>query len=422
MNSFARRAAAIVLAAAMLASLCACGEIGFVPGQGGPSTTPVELTPPPASFEPSPLPALEEFSALDGSYSISMSNRWVRSDGSTEEMLTISNILGTEIAIVFQIRKSGIVTGTGVDEMRDTMEDSYGVTSADPVDGFDLPGLDNICAYRGKATALGSDYDGCFVYGESDYAIYAVTFFMTDMDDDKIDNFRTYCSTFKETAPEVEVSELSDTLRWINASYAVLTEINGWDYNVFGGLTANDANGEMVRVMLEEWWGVTDRQSAEDTLDWILTEGHRADFAEDMTYLESIGLSDVDDRVGYLAILTDSDEEMAEKYAEWYEMYENYGAGAIDAWDYCRALNLLGFYYIAGYCTEEEALDRSLEIAETLQPMFGSWDELVGSYLRGYEYWAEESSDERREIYEDLNSRAGGPYAVDYNTELTKTW
>ncbi len=105
-----------------------------------------------------------------------------------------------------------------------------------------------------------------------------------------------------------------------------------------------------------------------------------------------------------------------------FAMYEQYGAEAIDAWDYCRALNLMGFFYLAGYYTETEALDGSLEIAKTLQGKFDSWDALVESYLRGYEYWAEESSDERREIYEDLKKRDDNPYSVDYNTELVKSW
>ena len=46
----------------------------------------------------------------------------------------------------------------------------------------------------------------------------------------------------------------------------------------------------------------------------------------------------------------------------------------------------------------------------------------MDSYLRGYEYWAEESSSERRKIYEDLKKRSDNPYSVDYNTVLEKTW
>ena len=81
-------------------------------------------------------------------------------------------------------------------------------------------------------------------------------------------------------------AELTDTIRWFNASYAVLTDLNGWDYNRFAGLAANDDVMAMEQKSLEEWWSVTDRATADSTLDWILTEGHRDTFAEDMAYLE----------------------------------------------------------------------------------------------------------------------------------------
>ena len=44
------------------------------------------------------------------------------------------------------------------------------------------------------------------------------------------------------------------------------------------------------------------------------------------------------------------------------------------------------------------------------------------SYFAGYEYWSEESSDERRDIYEDLKSSSDNPFALDWNTTLEKTW
>lgn len=218
--------------------------------------------------------------------------------------------------------------------------------------------------------------------------------------------------------------ELPDTIRWFNASYAVLTEINGWDYNIYAGLRPTELNRKLEQASLEQWWDVTDRKSADETLDWVLEEGHRTYFIDDGAFLEEIGLGDVDedDRASFIFENFDVTEEEADYYANTYKMYAEYGEHAIDGWDYCRALNLLSFYYLAGYYTEEEALDKSLEIAKDVQPLFGSWDELIDSYLRGYEYWAEESSDERREIYEDLKSREDNPYAVDYNTALEKSW
>lgn len=100
----------------------------------------------------------------------------------------------------------------------------------------------------------------------------------------------------EDTQPEEEDSatvELTDTVRWFNASYGVLTELNGWDYNRFAGLPANENSALLNQEMLKEWWDTTDRASADETLEWILTEGHRVDFIEDMKYIEESGLGQV---------------------------------------------------------------------------------------------------------------------------------
>lgn len=228
-------------------------------------------------------------------------------------------------------------------------------------------------------------------------------------------------TTSEEGAPTVAVT---DTIRWFNASYAILTELNGLDYNIFAGTPVTPQMQAMQIRSLEEWWGVTDRESADETLAWALNEGHRMDFKEFIESLQSTGIGEMEmtERIEYLKMNYDLSEEEAQLSEQYYEMYEQYGETAIDGWDYCRALNLVSFYYLAGYYTEQEALDKSLEIAQMVQPLFLSWDELVGSYLRGYEYWAEESSEERRGIYEDLLLREDNPYAVNYQTTLEKSW
>ncbi len=218
---------------------------------------------------------------------------------------------------------------------------------------------------------------------------------------------------------------LPDTIRWFNASYAVLTAINGNDYNMFGGMKPNKINESMQQVSLEEWWGVTDRETADETLDWILTEGHRTDYVELVKYLDELELNTIpaEERAATLVYMfEDVTEDEAAAMANYYSWYEELGETAIDGWDYCRALNLLSFYYIAGYYTEEEALDKSLEIAQDLQPKFGSWDELIDSYMRGYEFWNETDSTERQEVYKNLLAAEDNPYSVDYNITLQKEW
>ena len=219
-------------------------------------------------------------------------------------------------------------------------------------------------------------------------------------------------------------SNESDTVRWFSASNAILAAVNKQDYTKFPESEPTAVNKTQYAAALEQWWSVTDRQTADETFDWLLSGGHRSDFMEDTAYLEDIGLGDIpaEERRGWLFDNFEISDADALYYTQMYAYYEEHGEHAIDAWDYCRALNLLGFYYAAGYYTKEESLDKALEIGRIMQPVFDSWDDMVDSYLMGYEYWTGESSDERRRVYEDLKGRDDNPYTVDYNTKLEKTW
>ena len=138
-----------------------------------------------------------------------------------------------------------------------------------------------------------------------------------------------------------------ETVQWINATCAVLTRHNGGNIRAFGGalkLAGTDAKGEEQeratreknRQLLKKSWNVTDRQSADQVLESLL-------------------------------------ESAREQHS---------------AWDYSRAMSNLGFYYLADYYEETEALDLALEVAEEIQGEFGSWDEFMEGYLEGYEEWS----------------------------------
>lgn len=171
------------------------------------------------------------------------------------------------------------------------------------------------------------------------------------------------------------------TVQWINATYAILTRHNAGNIRAFGGslkLDGKEENGaeidkttrEQTRKMLKQSWGVTDKASADEALEELLQS------AKD--------------------------------------------SGS--AWDYSRAESNLGFYYLADYYTEKEALDKALEVAKEIQGAFDSWDSFVQSYLEGYEEDTGDSSGEREELYENLKASQWNPYSVSWNTKLKKSW
>ncbi len=372
---------------------------------------------------------MKEFTMKDGSMSLMLNKDWTTEDLGVDFWLGAQSKNGKEAVIIMQFPKVGsMLPVDSMDTMTSMVVESYGVADEAEAEAPSIPDMTGVKASTCTINADGETADGYLVYGETDYAFYSLLYVTEDkMDDDVIASAKASYETFKETPIEAEDNstiQVSDTVKWFNASYAVLTKLNGWDYNLFGGLPVNEDSKVLVQELLKSWWEVSDRATADETLDWIMTEGHRTGFVEEMKELESagIGQKSAEERPEAILGVYEMEAATAEIYAKCYAAYEAMGEKAIDGWDYCRALNLLGYYYTAGYYTDTEALDKSLEIAQKVQEEFGSWDELIDSYMVGYEYWGEESSDERKAVYEELKGKEDNPYTVDFKMTLEKTW
>ena len=104
-------------------------------------------------------------------------------------------------------------------------------------------------------------------------------------------------------------------------------------------------------------------------------------------------------------------------------------ADYIAAWDLCRVNHLYCDFYICGYMTYEEAMEASYDNSLILQEMYSSWDEMVNAYMMGYQFWKNDpalSDDsptlERYRYYEMLLQLDDGPYTLDWNMDLEKSW
>lgn len=230
-------------------------------------------------------------------------------------------------------------------------------------------------------------------------------------------------------ADEKEASVVSDTILWFNGTWAVLGSINEFDYAAYPGYEMNQTTKVLEQESLKQSWDVTDTASAKETMEWILDGGgHRKDFKEEMKYLEECGIQDVTDGnykdwiLENFDLSSDDPDTQAQFYADAYAFYVEHPKSGIAAWDFSRAMSLCAFYYIAGYYTEEEALDQSMKIAKKAQKNFSSWDEFYDSYFAGYEYWAQESSADRRAIYEGIKVDEHSPFKLDWNLTFEKTW
>ena len=97
------------------------------------------------------------------------------------------------------------------------------------------------------------------------------------------------------------------------------------------------------------------------------------------------------------------------------------------AWQLCRSMQLLGMCFTAGWYSREEMITRSCRVGQRMQECFSSWNELCESFLEGYFNWmrrdygmeqAQRGLKERREIFQELQSRPDSPYRLNWYFSL----
>lgn len=372
------------------------------------------------------------FASADESVSIEVAGQWKKQDIAsqvdeymaflTEGCLELTNEDESESIYIMQVSK---FYSNYIEDCKQLAQSTCPMIDIKPLDHPNISGIKVAETYSGKIDDEEEYEEGILLYGESVYSYYVILYAVPQIETSHIEFFNRICESFRETASEENNStvESTDTIQWFNNTYAVLTVSNGWDDTLYGGLPANNSSQMLAYTALYNTWNITDRATADEKLEWLLTEGDRADVAEGMGYLAEDGFADVpeEERVEKLIEdywLTTKD---AQHYANMFALYEQYGENAVAGWDYSQAITLLSYGYLAGFYTEEESLDLSLEIAEKLQTVFDSWDSFMESYFVGYEFHGNDSS-EQRTIYEERKAASDNPFRLDWNMKLEKSW
>lgn len=139
----------------------------------------------------------------------------------------------------------------------------------------------------------------------------------------------------------------------------------------------NEAAGQVLSVS----WNCQSRAEVLDTLDWLLTQGHRYDFWND-----------------------------APQMPDWFKEKwgDTYPAHALLGWDLARAVSVAQWACCCGYLTQQEALGYELAAAQALQQTFDGWEAFFNDYMMGYDYWGGQDQHlttegrRREEIYQTL--------------------
>lgn len=380
--------------------------------------------------------SVKEYKSKSGMYSFSLPGKWTLNDNGgmsgMQDMISLSGENGIS-ALTLGVGKDDEQSQYGndvknLDDFQEYIVNMFlngpsATTELQEAEAIPLKGMLEYRAEEGVMTQADGNKGNLYVeYAESKKSYYVIMFSGGEDFFDKIEAVKEGAA-IKELGVEAVKADIPDSLKWMNATYAVLTKTNGGDITLPGGFEKNEVMGKVVKQMLERDWGITDRSQAEEQITWLMEEGHNRDALEYLAELGADGmeretlLEDMEEK-GYTA-------EQKTVLLAAYDAKVSYGEDAIAGWDQSRAMSLLGYYYVADLYTYGEAMEQSLEIAGQIQQTYSSWDDFMKSYFYGYAYWCGEGledpnsqADKRQKLYQEMKEEEGGIFSVDWNLEL----
>ena len=434
MKRIVKKQAAILAAAALMSLMTACGGSGETADAEQDVKTEETKT-------PEELPASEEYTSVDGVYKVTLLEGLEQTD---MQLQPNSSMMGLEGGSGHQ-GFSAVSMGSpktnvpGNPAKMDSLEDFADHVVALALDGLGVSvdwtdvdaeapeGAERCLAREGIARSGGSKGQAYGYYIETSDSYVALMFLGNDDDVEdarKVMKLEVRGEGAPATGSRAFVSSMTAVLNTVNGA-SIMDTVKGLEE-----MGADDAQIDELReqaaLSLEDSWGVEDTAGLLEMADWLMNEGHNKDA---MDFLNGFGGTEAADRAELEAALEGEDDETRNSALTAYDAWTAYGDAAISAWDLSRVGTVMSFGYAAGYCTYEEAMDKSLEAAVKAQESFGSWDDFNQSYLYGYAYWTGEdlqdsgsSAAERAGIIDNLKSQANGPFSIDWNMELNKEW
>ena len=156
---------------------------------------------------------------------------------------------------------------------------------------------------------------------------------------------------------------------------AVLTTRNQMPFDELQAAEYKDAS---IQV-LGSAWDVTDTATAKETLESLLTEGHRADTDPMLADLRTPEAAT--ENSAEFQAYEDVKKNLMNDYGYTAEQID--GIKTISAWDYDRLVNVARFSYSAGYITEQEMWDYINKAVTQAKNDYNSWEEYFAGVMLG---------------------------------------
>lgn len=172
--------------------------------------------------------------------------------------------------------------------------------------------------------------------------------------------------------------------------------------------------------ILQDFWGVQDRQSALKTLEEIRRQGHRVKFNVLKGCVPKDGKIDSASLEKFKQIFNfdfpeDQELQMSDdeyrQLATWMFKTDRFvGECGILGWDAARLVHLARLSFVAGYIDDTEAWAEILKMAPIAVGKFKDWREFALSFIIGRTFWAGEEDPQVKKICERLLGHPASPW------------
>ena len=162
--------------------------------------------------------------------------------------------------------------------------------------------------------------------------------------------------------------------RWTLAASGVMTMKNGEPFDQL----PTQYSTKTIRIAHADWWGIKDRRTQFERMEWLQAEGHRT------------ALRTAVARVSALVQNIGPGEEVSlTKHNEFIVNHLHLlRHSEIIAWDYCRLICVARWGFCAEYLSRVEAWRWMQSAAAVLRRSFESWKGIGDNFVLGYRYWA----------------------------------
>lgn len=175
----------------------------------------------------------------------------------------------------------------------------------------------------------------------------------------------------------------------------------------------NTADTDTIREMLEEWWEVTDGESARETIGWLLNEGQHAGADPALGEIRQWGIESVTEEEK-----ADENSKIGDAFtvAEFVmgvnETAEEDLPETVLGWDLVRAVNMARWAFQCGFMGEEEMWKHIQTAVDRARQTFTSWEEYGNSFAVGRGIWRGDTDDYETadEVVQALLHKEGSPW------------